>query len=169
MSLLFDFGSLSSHWIWLGLTILFAIIEAFTLGLTTIWFAIGALITIFISFLPIAFEFQFLIFLAISGALLFFTRPLAIKKFKTGRVKTNVDSLIGKIALVIKQITEFDSGEVKISGQIWTARLDESSNLTLAEGTKCEVVRIEGAHAIVRLFTPDISPQEAQSEAGQNA
>ena len=165
MSLLFDFGIVSPHWIWLGLTILLVIIEAFTLGLTTIWFAIGALVTIFISFLPIMFEFQFLIFLAISGALLFFTRPIAIKKFKIGRVKTNVDSLAGKSALVLKQITEFDSGEVKISGLIWTARLDEGSTLTLAEGVKCEVVRIEGAHAIVRPFTSDASPQEAQKEA----
>jgi len=157
MSLLFDFGSLSSYWIWLGLTILFVIIEAFTLGLTTIWFAIGALVTIFISFLPIAFEFQFLIFLAISGCLLFFTRPLAIKKFKIGRVKTNVDSLAGKNAIVLKQITEFDSGEVKVAGQIWTARQEEGSTLTLAEGTKCEIIRIEGAHAIVRPFAGELS------------
>ena len=154
MYLLFDFGGLSPHWIWLGLTILFAVIEALTLGLTTIWFAIGALVMIFLSFIPtFAFEFQVLLFLAISAVLLVFTRPLAIKKFKTGRVKTNVDSLAGKSALVIKQITEFVPGEVKIGGLIWTARMEEGSTLTLTEGTKCEVVGVEGAHAIVRPFT----------------
>ena len=153
MYLLFDFGGISPHWIWLGLTILLVIIEAATLGLTTIWFAIGAFVMIFLSFIPtFAFEFQVLLFLAISAVLLFFTRPLAIKKFKTGRVKTNVDSLAGKHALVIKQITEFDRGEVKIGGLIWTARTEEGSTLTLAEGTRCEVVRIEGSQAIVRPF-----------------
>ena len=152
MYLLFDFGGISPYWIWIGLTILFAVIEALTLGLTTIWFAIGAFILIFLSFLPFPFEFQVLVFLAISAVLLFFTRPLAVKKFKTGRVKTNVDSLIGKSALVIKQITEFDSGEIKVNGQIWTARLEEGATSTLAEGVKCEIIRIEGVRAIVRLF-----------------
>ena len=150
MYLLFDFGGLSPHWIWLGLTIIFAIIEAITLGLTTIWFALGALITIFLSFLPIPFEIQILIFLTISAVLLFFTRPLAIKKFKMGREKTNVDSLIGKNALVIKKITEFDIGEVKLNGQIWSARLEEGSSVPIDEGAKCEVVCIEGVQLIVR-------------------
>ena len=156
MYLLFDFGGISPHWIWLGLTVLFAIIEAITLGLTTIWFALAGFIVIFLSFLPIPFEFQVLIFLIISAVLLFFTRPLAVIKFKTGKVKTNVDSLVGKHALVAKQITEFERGEVKLNGQMWSARLEDSSDntlasaRTLAEGAKCEVVRIEGVQAIVR-------------------
>ena len=149
MYLLLDFD-ISPHWIWLGLTILFAIIEAFTLGLTTIWFALAGIIMIFFSLLPIPFEFQILIFLAISAIFLFFTRPIAIKKFKAGREKTNVDNLVGKTALVTKQITEFDRGEVKLSGQIWTARLEEGSTITLAEGIKCEVLRIEGVQVILR-------------------
>jgi len=163
MYLLFDFGGISPHWIWLGLAVLFVIIEALTFGLTTIWFAIGALFLIFLSFLPIAFEFQVLIFLAISGCLLFFTRPLALKKFKTGRVKTNVDSYVGKTALVKKQITEFNSGEIKVSGQIWTARLEEGSAITIEEGTRCEVVRVEGAHAIVKA-AEESAPETEKSQ-----
>jgi membrane protein implicated in regulation of membrane protease activity len=80
--------------------------------------------------------------------LLIFTRPVAVKKFKTGRVKTNVDSLAVKHALVTKQIGEIEKGEVKVSGQIWSARSDDDT--VINEGTKCEVVRIEGVHAIVR-------------------
>ncbi|MDR0319876.1 MAG: NfeD family protein [Treponema sp.] len=148
--MLFDFGYVGPHWIWVGVTILMAIIEGLTLGLTTIWFALGALVMVFLSFLPIPFVFQVLIFLVISGVLLIFTRPIALKKFKTGRVKTNVDSLVGKHALVTRQITEFDKGEVKLSGQIWSARSEDGQTIT--EGTKCEVVRIEGVQAIVRVF-----------------
>jgi membrane protein implicated in regulation of membrane protease activity len=147
--MLFDFGYISIRWVWVALTIVFSLIEAFTLGLTTIWFALAAFVMIFLSFLPIPLEFQLLIFLAISAVLLFFTRPIAIKKFKAGRVKTNVDSLVGKHALVIKQIGEFERGEIKLNGQIWSARSHDNSEIN--EGSKCEVIKIEGVQAIVRL------------------
>ena len=150
--MLFDFGFVSMRWIWVALTVIFAVIEVFTLGLTTVWFALAALVMVFLSFLPIPLVFQIMIFLAISAALLFFTRPVAIKKLKIGREKTNVDSLAGKHALVIKKITEFEKGEVKLNGQIWTAHSDDGS--TIAEGTKCEVVRIEGVQAVVRPVVP---------------
>jgi len=145
--MLFDFGYVSPQWIWVALVIIFAIIEAITLGLTTIWFALAALVMVFLSFLPIPVVFQILIFLAISAIFLIFTRPIAIKKFKVGKEKTNVDSLIGKHALVIKQITEFERGEVKLNGQIWSARTEDGS--TIEEGIKCEVIRIEGVQVIV--------------------
>jgi hypothetical protein len=61
------------------------------------------------------------------GGSSFFTRPIAIKKFKMGGEKTNVDSLVGKCALVTKKITEFDRGEVKLNGLIWTARTEDGS------------------------------------------
>jgi len=146
--MLFDLGFVPTHWFWVFLTVLCAIIEVFTLGLTTVWFAIAALVMVFLSFLHIQLVYQVMIFLAISAVLLFFTRPIAIKKLKIGREKTNVDSLPGKPALVTKKITEFERGEVKLNGQIWTAKTDDGS--TLEEGSKCEVVRIEGVHAIVK-------------------
>jgi membrane protein implicated in regulation of membrane protease activity len=160
--MLFDFGFVSMRWIWVALTVIFAVIEALTFGLTTIWFAIASAVMVFLSFLPIPFILQMVIFLAISAVLLFFTRPLALKKFKTGKVKTNVDSLAGKHALVTKQISEFDRGEVKLAGQFWTARSEDGS--TISEGTKCEVVRIEGAHAIVRILNENGGSESAPQE-----
>ena len=146
--MLTDIGYISPRFIWLILIIAFTLIEVLTLGLTTIWFAIAALIMFFISFLPIPLVYQLIIFLAIAAALLIFTRPIAVKKFKTGRVKTNVDSLAGQHALVTKQIGEFDAGEIKVNGQTWSARSED--NTVISEGMKCEVVRVEGVHAIVR-------------------
>jgi membrane protein implicated in regulation of membrane protease activity len=148
LNMLFSFGSISVQWVWVALVIIFALVEVFTLGLTTVWFAIAALIMVFLSLLNIPLSVQILIFLVISALLLIFTRPLAIKKFKIGRVKTNVDSLVGKQALVIKAISEFDKGEVKINGQIWSAHTADNS--TIAEGTKCEVLRVEGVQLIVK-------------------
>ena len=161
MKMLFDSGiDIDLHWVWLGLAIVLAIVEGLTLGLTTIWFAIAALVMIFVSFLPIPLLFQLFIFAAISAVLLFFTRPIAIKKFKVGKVKTNVDSLVGKYALVIKQITEFDRGEVKLNGQIWSAKTEDGATIT--EGTKCEVIRIEGVQAIVKILDENSAEKPAE-------
>jgi len=146
--MLFSFGVVPVRWIWVALVIIFALIEVFTLGLTTVWFAIAALVMVFLSFFPIPLTAQILIFLAIAALLLIFTRPVAIKKLKIGREKTNVDSLIGKHALVVKAIGEFERGEAKINGQIWSARSED--NNTIAEGAKCEILRIEGVQIIVR-------------------
>ena len=67
-------------WFWLGMAIIFTLIEVFTAGLTTIWFAIGSIPMIFLSFLPIPFLYQVLIMLVISIVLLIFTRPFVMKK-----------------------------------------------------------------------------------------
>ena len=146
--MLFDFGYIHPRWIWAALVVIFTVIEGLTMGLTTIWFALSALIMVFLSFLPIPLEYQILIFLALSAVFLFFTRPVALKKFKTGKIKTNVDSLAGMHALVTKKISEFERGEVKLNGQIWSAKAKD--NCVLEEGTKCEVVRIEGVQAVVK-------------------
>ena len=146
--MLFSFGLVPVRWIWVALVIVFALIEVFTLGLTTVWFAIAALIMVFLSFIEIPLTVQILIFLAIATLLLIFTRPLAIKKFRMGQEKTNVDSLIGKHALVVKTISEFERGEAKINGLIWSARSEDNTEIT--EGSKCEILRIEGVQLIVR-------------------
>ena len=146
--MLFDFGFISMRWIWVALTVIFAIIEAFTLGLYTIWFALAAIVMVFLSFLNIPPPFQAMIFLALSALLFFVTRPLAVKKFKIGKEKTNVDSLIGKHALVTRTISKFEKGEVKLNGQFWSARAEDDSEVP--QGSQCEVIRIEGVQAIVR-------------------
>ena len=103
---------------------------------------------IFLGRLPIPFAVQILIFLILSTVLLFLTRPVLIKKMKIGTEKTNSDGLIGKKALVVKQITEFEKGEIKINGTIWSAKSEDSS--LIPENSQCEILRIEGVTAIVR-------------------
>ena len=138
------------QWVWLGLVILFTVAELYSYNLITVWFAIAALVMVFLSLLleRLSLPVQVLIFLAISAVLLIFTRPVAVKKFKIGKTKTNVDSLVGKHAPVITTIAEFEKGEVKINGQIWSAVTDDGSEL--AAGSKCEILRIEGVKLVVR-------------------
>ncbi len=134
-------------WVWLILAVVFIIIEMLTFTVITVWFAIGALLSVFLSFLPIPFHYQVLIFLVLSTALLFLTRPLVLKKLEGKKQKTNVDSLVGMNVLVVKDILPFDKGEVKINGNIWTAKTE--SNETLEKGSECTILRIEGVTAIV--------------------
>ena len=135
-------------WVWFAVAVVCTVIEAATLALTTIWFAAGALVMVFLSFLPIPPAWQVLIFLVISAALLGFTRPIAVKKLKIGRVKTNVESLIGGLGLVVKDITQFEAGEVKIGGSIWNAR--SAGGEAILAGAECAVERIEGVTLYVR-------------------
>jgi membrane protein implicated in regulation of membrane protease activity len=151
--MLIGLGFISVRWLWAALVIIFALIEVFTFGLTTVWFALAALVMVFLSLLPIPLVFQILIFLCISALLLIVTRPLVVKKLKVGKEKTNVDSLIGRHALVIKAIGEFEKGEVKIGGQIWSAHSEDNSEIK--KGTRCEIVRIEGVRAVVRPITAE--------------
>ena len=117
-------------WFWLAVTVLCIIIEGISMGtLTSIWFGCGAFVMIFLSFLPIPFRWQLLIFVVLSLVLLIFTRPFAVKKLKVKKTPTNSDSLIGKKVLVTEKITELEKGAVKINGVIWTARSENSEGL----------------------------------------
>jgi membrane protein implicated in regulation of membrane protease activity len=88
------------------------------------------------------------LFLGIAVILLIFTRPIAIKKLKVGKEKTNVEDLAGRNALVTKEIVKFGKGEVKIKGQVWTAVSEDDSEIE--EGVECVVTKIEGVTAVVR-------------------
>ena len=81
---------------WLIVLAVFLVIEAITVGLTTIWFAGGALVAAIASGAGILV--QWILFLVISLVLLIFTRPLAVRYMNKGVPKTNVNSLIGEKA-----------------------------------------------------------------------
>lgn len=110
-------------WAWLGITTVCIIIEASTMGLTTIWFAIGALASWFVYLTGLSIEIQIVVFLMVSILCLVLTRPIAVQKLKLGRTKTNADSLIGEYVKVESTIDNMNNeGTVKARGQIWSAR-----------------------------------------------
>lgn len=133
---------------WLLVVIGFVVAEGFTLGLTFIWFAGGAILAMLVSFFGLGLWVQILAFIIGSALMLFYTRPIAIKFFKIGATKTNVDSLIGKQGVVIKKLEPFTMGQVKVKGQIWSAKPSESEEIS--EGATVEVVKIDGVKLIVK-------------------
>ena len=130
--------------IWLALTAVLLIIEIVTLGLTTIWFAAGALFAFFAALLGMNQGIQIGVFVVVSVVLLFFTRPLAVKY-----LKTNTEALVGKTARVIVDINNLKSqGQVVINGLEWTARSSDDT-VVFKIGDAVTIVGIEGVKLIV--------------------
>lgn len=142
---------------WLVFLIVAIVIELLTLGLTTIWFAGGALVAIFAALLHAPVWLQIFLFFAVSLLLLFFTRPVAVKYFNKDRIRTNAESIVGRQAIVTAEIDNLQGiGQVTVGGQEWTARsLDERQRL--AVGSVVEVVAINGVKLIVK---PDARMQD---------
>ncbi|MDD7730618.1 MAG: NfeD family protein [Clostridia bacterium] len=112
--------------IWLGVLAVLLIIEAITTGLTTIWFAGGALAAAIASYLEAGIVVQLILFLCVSLVLLIFTRPLAVKYMNKGVEKTNAESHLGKTAVVIQEIDNLaQTGLVRIGDIEWMARTSD--------------------------------------------
>ena len=136
---------------WMVLLILCIGIEVLTLGLTTIWFAAGALVAIFAALLYMPIFVQVILFLVVSLVLLFFTRPIAVKYFNRDRVKTNVESMVGRQAIVTGEIDNLQAkGQVTVSGQEWSAR-SWDDRVRIPEGAVVVVAAISGVKLIVRM------------------
>ena len=134
---------------WLVAVVLFILIEIATMGLTTIWFAGGALVAVIASALGLPLVVQIVLFFAVSFVLLYFTRPMAVKYFNTDRVKTNAESLVGRQAIVISEIDNLQGiGQVTVGGMEWSARTAEAG-VRLDVGSVVNIIAINGVKLIV--------------------
>lgn len=134
--------------IWAVLIVFFTLVEAFTLGLTSIWFAVGSLAALIASALGFNLIVQFIAFIVVAIILLVYTRPLARKIFKVGQNKTNVDALIGKTGVVTMPNVNGELGQAKLNGQIWTFKGQDHDRYEVGE--EVEVLAIEGVKLIVK-------------------
>lgn len=137
--------------VWLVLLIVFIGVEAVTLGLTSIWFAGGALAALIAAALKAPVWQQLLLFLITALVLLFFTRPVAVKYFNKDREKTNVNSIIGKQAIVTAEIDNLQAaGKVVVAGQEWSARSCEEG-ITIPQGAVVVIEAVSGVKLMVRI------------------
>ena len=134
---------------WLVVVILLILIELATMGLTTIWFAGGAVAGFVASMLGANVVIQAAAFFAVSILLLFFTRPFAVRYINSNKTKTNVDGLIGQEALVLEEINNIrETGCARLEGKEWTAR--SMNDTVIPKDTVVTVERIEGVKLIVK-------------------
>ncbi len=134
---------------WLALVIIFAIVEMLSMGLTSIWFAAGALVAGIAAICNAPIWLQFVLFVLVTAIALASTRKLA-KKFLENKIeKTNAEGLIGKTSIVIETIDNAkETGKLMIGDIEWSARaVDETA--VIEEGSKVIIREIKGVKCIV--------------------
>ena len=134
--------------IWLGIAIILGMIEASTVALVSIWFAVGAVAAMIPAYFSAPFWVQILIFLVVSALCFAFTRTFFQDVMKVKKQATNADGLIGQEGVVTAAIHNLaDEGKVYISGLTWSAKSADGKEIP---ETKIVIVKeIRGVTLIV--------------------
>ncbi len=133
---------------WLIVAVVLGIIEAMTVDLVAIWFAVGAFLTILPASFGAPFVVQLLFFIGISLVTLVFTRPIAKNLLKVKKVSTNADRIIGMVGIVTQPIENISgNGRVLVNGLEWAARSDDGAPIREKENVL--IKSIEGVKVIV--------------------
>jgi len=142
-------------YIWLGVIVLLLVVEGLTMGLTTIWFAGGALVAFLLSLFEIPWPVQLVVFIIVSLVLLILTRPFAVKYLNVKKSKTNYDGIIGKVAKVTEKVDNYNAtGLVSFNGQQWSARATVDTDI-YEPGTLVKVTNISGVKVIVTKYVEE--------------
>ena len=135
--------------LWIIIAIAFLAIELGTVTLVSLWFVGGSLAAMIAALCGAPLWLQVLIFALVSLALLLLVRPFLRKYVDPHKIKTNVDALTGKQAVVIEPINNLaGTGAIRLEGNIWTARSVDGKTITA--GTVVTVASIEGVKAMVQ-------------------
>ena len=135
--------------LWLAAFGVLLLIEILTLGLTTIWFAAGALAAFLMAALSLPFLVQIIVFIAVSALLLIFTRPIMTKHLNAKTTKTNAESLVGDKARVLIPVNNLkEEGQVMVNGMEWTAR-STKDEVTFMKDEMVKIAGISGVKLIV--------------------
>lgn len=130
--------------LWLALIIIFVVVEIATVGLTSIWFAGGALAALLVQWIGLNIYVQILVFIIVSAVLMIFTRPWALKYFKPGLVKTNYETVVGENVCLTEDVDNMKgTGTGVYKGQEWTVRAYEAGK-TFEAGEIVTVKEIRG-------------------------
>ena len=138
-----------SLYIWVAVIIIGVAVEAFSLDLSAIWFAVGGVAALIAASIGLEMSAQLVIFVLFSAVLLLLVRPFCRRFLKTKKEATNADRIIGQSAIVTEGIDNIrETGAVRISGNIWTARSADDS--LVPQGAMVEILEIRGVKVIVK-------------------
>ena len=134
--------------VWLALMVVFLLIEAASVSLVSIWFAVGSLGALVAHVLNAPLWVEILVFLVLSGTLLACLRPFVRKYIQPKVTSTNTDAIIGSAGYVTEDIDNLSArGQVKLGGMFWSAR--STSGKLIHKDTKITVDKIEGVKVFV--------------------
>jgi len=142
---------MNSWWIvWLVIAIVMFVIEAITTSLTTLWFAIAAVVAMIMDLCHAPIVAQIIVMAIVSlvsfALCMIWVRPKLESLRKKNVQRTNADRLIGKKGVVIVPLNAIEGkGQVKVDGQVWSAKANED----FAEGTRITVKSMEGVKLVV--------------------
>jgi len=134
--------------VWLILAAVLGVAEVMTTTLAFGLIAVGAVVAAVTGALGAGLPFQLAAFAVAAGAGLGVVRPIAVRHIKQPPpLRTGTSALVGRSAKVVQEITD-DGGQVRIGGELWSARpYDESQVIPV--GSTVDVFAIEGATALV--------------------
>ncbi len=136
------------EWIWLAAIVVFAVAEASTSALVSLWFIGGSIAALIAALCHAPLWLQFVLFVAVSALLLLALRPLVRSRINREVTPTNAERNVGQIAIVTEAIDNVRSlGAVRLSGVEWSARSADGSEIPC--NVPVRVVRVESAKLIV--------------------
>ena len=135
--------------VWLIITVVLSLIEIFTMGLVTIWFAAGAVVALIMSLIGAPLWLQATLFLVVSIVVLVLVRPIATSHFNNRLKKTNIDAVIGRKLIAKTDIDNLHGmGKVDMDGSTWIAA-SSMDNVIIHQGEEVRVVEVQGVKLIV--------------------
>ena len=148
---------------WLAAFVALAALEAATVNLVSIWFAVGALAALIAAALGAPLWLQVTVFILASALSLALTRPLARRLLARRRVPTNADRVLGQTCEVTEAIDNTaGTGAVYVDGKTWTAR--SRSGAPIPAGTLVRAQAVEG----VKLIVTELSGEEVPAAAAKS-
>ena len=137
-------------WVWIAIIAIAIIVEVVTDQLVSIWFVPGAIIATLLDYFNVGIVWQILVVLLLAAAGIVFAKTYLAKRFDSKIIKTNVEAIIGERCVVTEKIDNYiGCGQVKIKGQIWSARGVEE-DAVFDEGDVLHVVAVEGVKVICK-------------------
>jgi len=136
------------YMLWIILAIVFLAVEFGTVALISLWFVGGSVAALAVCLLGGPLWLQVLVFGLISLALLLLVRPFLKKYIDPKKVRTNVDAMRGRQAVLLETVDNLAAtGSLELSGVVWTARSADGS--VIPAGTVVTVQGVEGVKLLV--------------------
>jgi membrane protein implicated in regulation of membrane protease activity len=141
---------LGAHtWVaWFGAAALLGVAELLSMDFVLLMVGLGLAAGGVADLLNADVTLQVLVAVVVAMGTLAFVRPNVVRRLHHGpEITTGHAALVGRSATVIEEVSA-QGGQVKLAGEVWTARpYDES--LVIPAGSTVDVFEISGATAVV--------------------
>jgi membrane protein implicated in regulation of membrane protease activity len=134
--------------LWLIIGVVLVVAEVLSGAFVLVMLGSAALVAALVAALGVGPVISGVVFAAVAAGGITLARPALVRHMHVGEhIKTNVDALVDKKAVVTETVTEH-GGQVKVNGEIWSARSYDEAEV-LEPGRSVTIMSISGATAVV--------------------